>query len=324
MVNPIPYSPRNTDMNAPILFPADAHEGPVWVDRQQRLYFTTTTHLETQPFVSILYLDFGEQPNIGSRWGPAPENVPLRTWVKDANMANGMSPGFAQDQLLVAEQGSLNDPARIRSYPLNGGAPRTLTDHFNGQAYNSPNKVLPTRQGYLIFSDPDYGFRQHFRPPPVLEPALYTISRQGEVTSFDCQLEMPHGLALCPNEKTLFVTDTSYDGAHPTFKLEHRRRSVWAFGFEADAGKISGPGRCCFSVDEGIPDGAIIADNLLLVAGGDGVYVADTTGKLRGKIPTGNDTAVNLCTTTDERHLFVTIDRGVLLFPRWREWIEDI
>ncbi|MTB49686.1 SMP-30/gluconolactonase/LRE family protein [Lewinella sp. W8] len=311
-------------MNVPIFFPADAHEGPVWVGDQHRLYFTTTTHLDTNPLVSILFLDFREQPPLGPEWRPEPAGIRPQVWVRDANMANGMNLDRGGNHLLVAEQGNMRTPARIRRYPLSGQPAETLVEYYDGRPFNSPNKVLPSRKGHLIFSDPDYGFRQHFRPPSEMEPALYVLTSSGKLTSFDCGLEMPHGLALCPDEKTLFVTDTSYDGAHRGFKLEHRRRSVWAFGFKAATGTISGPGRCCFSVDKGIPDGAIIVKNQLLVAGGDGVYVADQQGQLLGKIPTGEDTAVNLCTTDDDLHLFVTIDRGVLLFTNWLEWIEKI
>jgi gluconolactonase len=323
-VNPIPDRLCITGMNAPIFFPADAHEGPVWVAQQQRLYFTTTTHLDANPLVSIVYLDFTDQPNDGPGWRPDPTKILPQVWLADANMANGMALDFGGNHLLVAEQGGFYLPARIQRYSLDDQTAETLVDNFQGMPFNSPNKVLPSRRGHLLFSDPDYGFRQHFRPPSEMEPALYTLTRGGMITSFDCGLEMPHGLALCPDEKTLFVTDTSYDGAHRTLKLEHRRRSVWAFGFEANTGQITGPGRCCFSVDEGIPDGAIISDNRLLVAGGDGVYVADTLGRLLGKISTGPDVAVNLCTTEDEKHLFVTIDRGVLLFPNWSDGVKPI
>jgi len=272
-----------------LFFPADAHEGPVWVARQNRLYYTTKTHLDGRRRVDIEYLDFSAYLQDDYTLSDLPERIqhPLEpaTFVENVNMANGMRPANDGIHLLVAEQGYGDKDGGIALYHLQTGQRAELAMEYDGKPFNSPNKVIQSQAGHLILSDPDYAFRQNFRPPPVLEPNLYLLPNETEDTQvFRCGLEMPHGLALSPDERTLFVTDTSNDGAHDDEVELRRRKSVWRFAFDPEAPSISGPGTCCFAVAEGVPDGMVTTSDRLLVAGGDGIYVADLEGKLLGKI----------------------------------------
>lgn len=309
-----------------LFFPADAHEGPVWVPRQSRLYYTTTTHLGGRRRVDIEYLDFSPYLQGGKKLADLPDKVQEvikpQTFVEDVNMANGMRMANDGIHLLVAEQGDESRAGGVALYHLQTGQRAVVIDNFGGKAFNSLNKVIESKAGHLIFSDPDYAFRQSFRPPPMLEPNLYLLPAEtDEPRCFRCGLEMPHGLALSPDETSLFVTDTSNDGAHGENIELKRRRSVWRFDFDAKTPAISGPGDCCFQVDKGVPDGMTITHDRLLVGGGDGVYVADLDGKLLGKIRT-SETAVNVTLAEGDRHLFVTNDEGVLLIRDWRDEVK--
>ncbi len=316
-------------MNGPYFFPADAHEGPVWVAEQCRLYFTTKTHLDGRREVDILFLDFSQLGFCDSNelWDEFPDDAPHRLSARlfrhDARMANSMCLGPNRRNLLVAEQGDKHRPAAISLLNLSDHSRKVVVDGVDGKAFNSPNKVVLSEAGHIIFSDPDYGFRQGFRPPPELEPNVYTYTKDGRLHTFRCGLEMPHGLSLTPDQRTLFITDTSDDGAHDDDVELDRRRSVWRFSFDASSGQISGEGECCFSVNKGVPDGSLTVKDYLLVGGGDGVYVADLGGKLQGKIPMSR-TAVNLALAGNGKQLFVTTDEGVALYPGWERFVEDI
>ena len=315
-------------MQEPHFFVADAHEGPVWVADQCRLYFTTKTHLEGRRQVDVMYLDFSVFNTCSGDelWEKVPDDaarqVEAKRFIHDVGMANSMCLGENGRSLIVAEQGDEEQPAVISRYDLADKSRAVIVKEFKGKPFNSLNKVILTKQGHLVFSDPDYGFRQGFRPPPELEPALYVRTKAGHLSTFRCQLEMPHGLALTPDEQTLFVTDTSDDGAHEDDVELDRRKSVWKFFFDPATGSISGKGQCCFQVEEGVPDGSVTHDDRLLVGGGDGVYVADLSGKLLGKIPTPYP-AVNVALAGAGKHLFVTVDKGVLLFQNWREFVRE-
>ena len=314
-------------MQQPFFFTADAHEGPVWVADQCRLYYTTKTHLDSRREVDINFLDFARF-GVGAEEDillGLPEDAPMylqeRLWVHDARMANSMCLGENGRSLLVAEQGDHQRPSVLARYNLADKSRTVVLDQANGGSFNSLNKVIRSSRGHLIVSDPDYGFRQDFRPPPELEPAIYTRSNDGRTHCFRCQLEMPHGLALTPGERHLFITDTSNDGAHGENVELKRRKSVWRFAFDADSGRISGDGVWCFEVAEGVPDGMVTTHEDLLVGGGDGVYVADLSGRLRGKISTPH-TAVNVALAGQGKHLFVTCDEGVLLYLNWRDAVK--
>ncbi len=311
-------------MKTHYFIPARAHEGCIWMPETGRLYFSTTKQLPktdvTLCFLDLSRYQLGEETDWAARLHRSDiERTTPRTLTDECRMPNSFC---RQDDchLLVAEQGTQEAPAMISRVTLADGSREVVIDNFNGQPFNSPNKVIRSKQGHLIISDPDYGFRQGFRPPPVLEPALYVLPADGsQPISFNCNLEMPHGLALTPDERHLFVTDTSFDGAHADDLKLDRRRAVFRFDFDPETGRISGAGDKCFSTEEGVPDGTITTEDRLLVGGGDGVYVADLAGKLLGKIPM-DKTAVNLCVAgPEDRHLFVTADEGVYLFLEWRD-----
>ncbi|MEO0732282.1 MAG: SMP-30/gluconolactonase/LRE family protein [Bacteroidota bacterium] len=296
-------------MKNPLFFPADAHEGPVWVPQQQRLYYATKTHLDGRRRVDIEFIDFSSTNPI--EYATAEQFAP-RCWQRDANMANGMQLYHDEQHLLVAEQGYADQPAAVTLLDLTNGERTVLVDQYRGKRFNSINKVIESKAGHLIFSDPDYGWQQGFKLRPELDPMLYVLpAGRGELTPFRCGLQIPHGLALSPDEKTLFVSDTSDDDYH-----NGTRKSVWQFPFNPATGVLSGPGTCCFAVGAGVPDGMVATKDYLLVGGGDGVYVADLTGRFLEKIPLER-AAVNLTISHGGNNLFVTADAGVYLFVNW-------
>ncbi|MEL7162421.1 MAG: 16S rRNA (adenine(1518)-N(6)/adenine(1519)-N(6))-dimethyltransferase RsmA, partial [Bacteroidota bacterium] len=299
-------------MHNPLFFPADAHEGPVWVPDQRRLYYATKTHLDGRRRVDVEFIDFSStdplEYALADQFAPHP-------WRRDANMANGMRLHRDGRHLLVAEQGDESRPAAVALLDLTDGKRTVLVDHYGGKRFNSINKVIQSKNGHLIFSDPDYGWQQGFKPQPELEPMLYVLPFNGELTPFRCGLQIPHGLALSADEQTLFVSDTSDDDYH-----NGTRKSVWKFPFDPDSGTLSGPGTCCFAVAEGVPDGMTTTEDYLLVGGGDGIYVADHTGRLLHKIPLER-AAVNLTLARGGSNLFVTADDGVYLFLDWKRFL---
>ena len=221
-----------------------AHEGPVWVDGA--VYFTTVP----SPGVSLCRLDASGDVTV---------------LLEDANMANGMA--LAPDgRLVVCEQGTMTARAAITLVDRVTGAREVLLDAFLGLPLNSPNDVLVARDGAVWFTDPSYGFVQGFRPPPALPDQVYRHDpRTGSTTVVADGFDKPNGLALSPDESTLYVGDSERD---EVLAFDLRRRHSWRFAEIApghpDGLKTDARGRVFVTFAGGIrvfdPDGTVVAE----------------------------------------------------------------
>ena len=172
----------------------DAHEGPVWLDGA--LYFTSLPRHERpgHPVVDIRRL--------------VPETGEVTTVRADANAANGMT--LAPDgRLLVCEQGTMDEPARISAVDPATGQAETVVDALAGLPLNSPNDVVVKRDGTIWFTDPSYGFLQGFKPEPAHGDFVYRFDpATGRLTVVASDFDKPNGLAFSPDETVLYVGDS--------------------------------------------------------------------------------------------------------------------
>lgn len=243
------------------LVETDAHEGPVYLAREHALLFTTVPR--PGPRTSIRRLDL--------------TTLALETVVEDANMANGMTLD-REGRLVVCEQGGFEQPARLSR---DG---ETLVEGLN-----SPNDVVVARDGSIWFTDPSYGFLQGFRPPPERPDAVLRFD--GALRVVTSSPEKPNGLALSPDERTLYVGDSS------------DRREVIAIDLATGAERTFAAGI------PGYPDGLETdAQGRVYVSCADGVLIFDPDGAQAGVIPLPG--AVNFAFGPDDV-LYVTSDDAI-------------
>jgi gluconolactonase len=168
----------------------DAHEGPVCLDGG--LYFTTVPREDRR--VSIKRLDLTA--------------LAVEVVREDANGANGMTIG-ADGRLLVCEQWSMRERARISAVEPASGAAETVVDALAGLPLNSPNDVVEAGDGTIWFTDPSYGYLQGFRPEPAHGDYVYRYEpRTGRLTVVASDLDKPNGLAFSPDERVLYAGDS--------------------------------------------------------------------------------------------------------------------
>jgi gluconolactonase len=274
----------------------DAHEGPVYAPDEHALYFTTLprrTGAEA-PFVAIKRLSL-----------PDLEVSVLRD---DANVANGMALG-PDGRLVVCEQGSPSRPAGITRVDRASGAAEVVVDVWRGQRLNSPNDIAVQADGSLWFTDPSYGYLQGFRPAPEAGDYVYRfdVSRR-QVCPVADSLDKPNGIALSPDERVLYVTDSG-SNQEPGSYYPERPHHIKAF--DVIDGRRLVNERLFAVVAPGFPDGLKVdARGRVYASFERGVVVFDPSGDLLGEIVLPG--AVNFTFGGSDRDvLYITADDAI-------------
>ena len=280
-------------------------EGPIWVKP------SSNRNGGNDPGNYLLFSDIPE--NTIFKWT---EKEGIKLFLKPSGYTGvgsyGGEPG--SNGLTIDRQGRLvaceHGDRRITAMPLDGsGGKRTLADNFNGKRFCSPNDVVSHSNGSYYFTDPPYGM-QKGENDPNRETEGYGVYRiaperngvPGAVSLVVGDLTRPNGIALSPDEKTLYVAQS--DPKNPV---------VMAYPLQND-GSVS-KGRILFGPDEmkkqglaGGFDGMKVdrAGNLW-VTGANGVLVLTATGEFLGHITIGNATA-NCAWGDDGSSLYITAD----------------
>lgn len=162
-----------------------------------------------------------------------------------------------------------------------------LADKYQGKRLNSPNDLCVDKQGRIYFTDPRYG------PADDLEQdkmAVYRIEKNGTLTRVIDDVEVPNGILISRDNKTLYVADNSPEPNGP--------RTLIAYSISGKGAVKRRKVLYDLAPDRGI-DGMVMdtRGNIYATAGSGektGVYIISPQGKLRGFIPTP-ETATN-CT----------------------------
>jgi gluconolactonase len=267
----------------------DAHEGPVYAPDEDALYFTTVR----TDRVAI------------KRLGLLTRTVSVLR--ADANMANGMTLG-PDGRLVVCEQGTLRTPARITAVDRATGAVEVLAE----SALSSPNDVVVGSDGAIWFTDPSYGWLQGFRPRPEHPDRVYRLDPSGRLDVVSEASDKPNGLALSPDERTLYVGDSGAIQAPEDYDPDRPRRVVAlpVQGLSDTPSQAGGGGKILADRIPGFPDGLKVAsDGRVFVSSADGILVFDPDGSPAGHIDLPG--VVNFAFGPGESVLYVTADTAV-------------
>jgi gluconolactonase len=179
----------------------------------------------------------------------------------------------------------------------------TLVDNFEGKKFNSPNDLVFHSDGSLYFTDPPYGLPKA-DDDPAKELKFNGVFRlaNGKLQAIIKDLTRPNGIALSPDEKTLYVANS--DPAH----------KVWMRYDLAANGTVSN-GKVFADVtaekEDGLPDGMKV-DSLGNVygSGPGGVWVFSPDGKHLGTIKPP-ETPANCGWGDDGKTLYITARTGL-------------
>lgn len=198
--------------------------------------------------------------------------------------------------------------SRLVSRQGTEGVFEPLASYHNYRRFNSPNDVVLARNGDLYFTDPPYGLEGLNRSPlkEIMVNGVYLRRKSGEVVLLTGEMTFPNGIALSPDEKTLYVNQS--DGNAPII----RAFDVQTDGTLAnsrvffDCKPLSQPGR------PGGPDGLKVdLKGNIWTTGPGGVLVITPEGKHLGTLLTGTPTG-NCCWGDDGSTLYITADMHLL------------
>lgn len=280
------------------------------------------------PDVTIETLAEGFNWSEGPVWVPAggyllfsdvPENIVYR-WKDGEGVSVFLTPsGFTGDFYDGRERGSngltldadgrlvlaQHGDRRIARLNPDNHTFTTVADRHEGRRFNSPNDLVYDRAGNLYFTDPPYGLaRSAVREIDI--QGVYRVTPDGTVTLLTDELERPNGVALSPDNRTLYVANS-----HPP------RQIIMAYSLSGD-GRIS-DGRVFFDATplagegrSGLPDGLKVdQQGNLWATGPGGVLILSPEGRHLGTIRTGQATA-NCAFGDDGSVLYMTAD-GLLM-----------
>jgi gluconolactonase len=179
----------------------------------------------------------------------------------------------------------------------------TLVDRYQGKRLNSPNDLVVKRDGTIWFTDPPYGLTQpHQGNVGNQEQAGSFVYRfdpaTGEIDVAIAEMERPNGIAFSPDERLLYVSDTSgfdYPQGHHYIRV-----------YDVIDGRWVANGRVFVVVEPGQPDGFRVDEQgNLFTSSEDSVQVFAPDGTRLGKIRTP-ETCANLTFGGAERNrLFI-------------------
>ncbi len=217
------------------------------------------------------------------------------------------SPSGKSNGLILDREGRLvvcEHAGRVVRIEKNGDV-TVLAEKWEDKKLNSPNDLCVGADGSVFFTDPPYGLGGPLgfaRESETGFSGVYRIDPQGKLHLLVKDLETPNGIALSPDNKTLYVGN-------------HGKGVVWSYPVNPDG--TVGKGKVFAELKAGQrragADG-VRTDrdgNVYVGAGRSGVQVLDPKGDLIGIIglPRG---ATNLCFGGDDgRTLFVVAGDSV-------------
>jgi gluconolactonase len=213
--------------------------------------------------------------------------------IRDTRGGNGTT--FDLQGRLVNCEG---DGRRVTRAELDGTV-TTLIDRFEGKKLNRPNDVICGSDGSILFTDPS--LRMPLAERELEHAAVYRIAPDGHV-SMVASFEYPNGLALSPNERTLYVANTRWTQYIHAIELDAAgkmvRRRVFA-DMSADG-------------TNGVPDGMKVDEaGRVFCTGTGGVWVFEPDGSRIGIFETPEVCANIAFGGPDMRTLLLTASTSV-------------
>jgi gluconolactonase len=290
-------------LGAPVKAPTHDVPGPsgatiVAPDARWEVLFTRTAPIKggltegpaCAPDGSIYFSDipFGKDKGMILRFDPKTRKTTVFT--DDSHKSNGLK--FDAKGYLIACEGSDEGGRCVSRWDVKTHQRKVLAERYMGKRFNAPNDMAIDLKGRIYFSDPRYLGQE---PRELKERAVYRLDPDGTVVEITHHAEKPNGVALSPDNKTLYVidhnngTDQIDPSAPPPTKGAMK---VYSFPLD-DKGLVAGPAKTLldFGTEDGCDGMTVDVQGHVYLASRSlkrpGVLVIDPDGKEVAFIPTG-------------------------------------
>jgi gluconolactonase len=287
-------------------------EGPVWVESRHMLLFSDVRQNKIfqwngkdTPVVYLTPSGYTDTPVVYL----TPSGYTDTAFRNGENGSNGLA--LDKDGKLLLCQSGNRHVARLNA-PLDSPRPdfTVLAANYKGKKFNSPNDLVTDSRNNIYFTDPIYGLpqREHDPTRELNFEGVYKISTDGKITLLIDSISRPNGIALSPDEKTLYIGST--DDKLPRWYAYHLNKdgNIESGGVLLDAN----PMREKAAVKGGADGFRIDKYGNIFASGPDGINIISPAGKLLGLIKIYNRPVSNCAFNQAKDVLFITADDLVL------------
>ncbi len=208
------------------------------------------------------FLLFSDVPS--SRILQIAPNEKMAPFREETNGTAGMT-FDAQGRLYLCE-GRTHRLTRLEK----SGKLDVLAEQWQGKRLNGPNDVVVRKDGHVYFTDPAFGYQQDKRELDFY--GVFHLTPKGELSVIAKPAGRPNGIALSPNGRILYVTNSD-------------EKNIRAYDLDK-AGEASGE-RIVVSGIAGIPNGIRVDEKGQLYVAANNILIYDASGKLISTITTG-------------------------------------
>ncbi len=208
--------------------------------------------------------------------------------------ANGLM--YGGKNLLLACQMD----GRLVSIDLASKETTVLADSFDGKRFNACNDLVIDKSGGIYFTDP------RFRAPepwPQGKEAFYYRTADGTVTRLGDDIAAPNGIALSPDEKTLYVV--------PSAESTVKAYTINSPGRIGESRVLCNLKQAPGESDKGGDGLAVDVQGNLYITTGLGIQVVSPDGKILGILPCPEHPANCAFGGEGNRTLYITARTGL-------------
>lgn len=269
-------------------------EGPVWDKASNSLLFVDVMNNKLFRWNEEEGTNLFISPSGNTGYAP---NVNLGLLGANGLMIDG------NGDIIVCQHGDRRI-AKIENASTSSPNFTTLIDNYEGKRFNSPNDLTYSSTGDIYFTDPAFGFF-NLETFQFVESELRDLDFNGvfkynlessQLSLITDQIDLPNGIALSPDEKTLYVNKMAViDGSRKILKINLENMEISTLFDGANLPQE----------DEGNFDGMKVhSSGNIFTSGPGGLLIISPSGELLGKIDFGPIT--NCAFDDKEEYLYAT------------------